>query len=145
MLKQFSMALLLLLVAAAAAQLPTASVEAEIRAVEQAQVKAALAGNRLALEKIFAPDFRMISPTGAVASRAELLALLASGTPPYRAAVYTTDSLLPYDRVVITTGTESVEYASDGRRQQRRITQVWEKHGSGWHLVLRQATLVAPP
>jgi hypothetical protein len=118
--------------------------EADIRALEQRQAQMAMAGNRAALEQIFAPDFRLINPSGAIASRAELLALLGSGTPPYRKAVYTTDTVRVHDDVVVTTGTEDVEFAADGRPQRRRVTHVWERRGGGWQLVLRQATLVAP-
>jgi uncharacterized membrane protein YGL010W len=96
--------------------------------------------------KIFAPDFRMINPAGAMTSRNELLGLLASGKPPYRKATYVTDKVMVNgDRVVVATGTESVEYAADGHPQQRRVTQVWQKNGATWQLVLRQATLINPP
>jgi hypothetical protein len=121
------------------------AIEQQIRALEQAQARAAVAGDRAALEQIFAADFRLINPSGAVASRAELLALLGSGKPPYRAASYVTDRVLVYDDAVVATGTESVEFAATGEPQQRRITQVWQRVGDGWQLVLRQATLVAPP
>jgi hypothetical protein len=88
----------------------------------------------------------MISPAGAIASREELMGLLGGGTPPYRKAVYETNSVVVNDRrTVVTIGTESVEYAADGRPQQRRVTQVWTKHAAGWQLELRQATLVEPP
>jgi hypothetical protein len=123
------------------------TVEAGIREVEQLQVRAALTGDRATLEKVFAADFRLINPSGAVASRDELLRLLASGAPPYRAATYTTDRILPYGKVVVTTGTEDVEFgagAQAGARQKRRITQVWELRDGRWQLVLRQATLVTP-
>jgi hypothetical protein len=133
--------LLLLAACAAAPQDP----EAVIRELEQRQGQVAVAGNRAALEKIFAPGFRLINPSGAVASREELLTMLGSGTPPYRAASYVTDTVQPYGDVVVTTGTESVEYASNGQKQQRRVTQVWQRTGDGWQLVLRHATLVAPP
>lgn len=134
--------MLLLLTACAAAP---SNPEAAIRALEQRQGEVAVAGDRAALEKIFAPDFRLINPSGAVASRGELLTMLGSGTPPYRAATYVTDTVQPYGDVVVTTGTESVEYASNGQKQQRRVTQVWERAGDSWQLVLRHATLVTPP
>lgn len=140
--KVLSLAGALLLAACAGA--PT-NPEQQIRQLEQQQGKAAVAGDRAALEKIFAPDFRLINPTGAVTSRAELLALLASGTPPYRAASYATETVRPYGEVVVTTGTEDVEFTSTGQKQQRRVTQVWQRAGEGWQLVLRHATLVAPP
>lgn len=133
--------------ATAAAPAP-AEIEARIRELEQRQVAAALAGDRPTLLTIFAPRFRMISPVGAVATRDELLGILASGNPPYRAARYDTETLDIYGDVVVTTGTESVEYgpgAQEGLQQQRRVTQVWQRNGEDWWLVLRQATLVAAP
>ena len=122
------------------------AIEQQIRDLEQAQARAAVAGDKAELEKIFAPDFRMINPAGAMASREELLGLLASGNPPYRKASYQTDSVVVLGRgAVMTTGTESVEYAADGRPQQRRVTQGWKKNPHRWQLLLRQATLVNPP
>ncbi len=121
--------------------------EARIRALEQTQVQFALAGNREGLLEIFAPDFRMVSPVGSVATRDELLALLAGGTPPYSEATYATDTVRVYGDVVVTLGTEDVVFgggAQAGQTQQRRITQVWAEGEKGWRLVQRHATLVAP-
>jgi hypothetical protein len=121
-------------------------IEQQVRTLEQAQAHAAVAGDRATLEKIFAADFRLINPAGAVASRDELLTLLSGGKSPYRAATYITDKVLVYgDRAAVATGTESVEYAASGEHQQRRVTQVWQHNAAGWQLVLRQATLVTPP
>ena len=109
---------------------------------------AAQAGDRPVLLTIFAPRFRMISPVGAVATRDELLGILASGNPPYSAAKYDTETVDIYGDVVVTTGTEAVEYgpgAQQGQKQLRRVTQVWQRNGENWWLVLRQATLVAVP
>lgn len=121
-------------------------IDKQIRMLEQAQAQAAVAGDMAALEGIFAPDFRMINPAGAMATRDELLALLGGGNPPYRKATYETDSVVVLaSNAVMATGTESVEYAADDRAQQRRVTQVWRKYGDRWQLLLRQATLVQPP
>lgn len=119
--------------------------EAGVRALEQQQLRAALAGDRAALERIFAPEFRLINPSGAIANRDDLLALLASGTPPYRNATYTTEAVREYRDVVVTWGTEDVEFATGaqaGQRQRRRVTQVWERDGGQWRLVQRHATLI---
>jgi len=140
-----SAALLVALLLGACATSPQ-TVEQQIRELEQTQARAAVAGERATLEKIFAAEFRLINPSGAVASREELLTMLGSGKPPYRAATYVTDKVLVYgDRAAVATGTESVEYASTGEHQQRRVTQVWQRNGADWQLILRQATLVAPP
>lgn len=148
-------ALCALLLAACAADTPpreadagAAQLEAEIRELEQRQVSLALAGDREALAQVFAPDFRMVNPAGGVANRDELLAMLAGSSRPYSNATYTTDALRAYGGVVVTQGTEEVEFGSGaqaGQKQLRRITQVWERDGDAWRLAMRHATLVAPP
>jgi len=133
---------------ATSAEADPSAIEQQIRALEQRQVQIAVSGDRAALEGVFAPDFQMVSPVGAVASREELLAMLGSGAPPYSAATYSTDSVLVKGDVVVSVGTEDVQFAAGaqaGQHQQRRITQVWARHGDGWQLVRRHATLVAPP
>lgn len=125
-----------------------AAIERQIRELEQRQVQIAVSGDRAALESVFAAEFQMVSPVGAVASRAELLDMLGSSAPPYSAATYSTDSVLVNGDVVVSVGTEDVTFAAGaqaGQHQQRRITQVWMRHGDGWQLVRRHATLVAPP
>ena len=96
---------------------------------------------------MFADDFRMVSPTGSIANREELLDLLAGAAPPYSAATYTTDWLRAHGDVVVTSGTEEVEFGGEraGQKQLRRITQIWERRDAGWRLVMRHATLVTPP
>ena len=134
-------------VAKAPDPIDTAGVEQQIRALEQQQVQIAISGDRAALEGVFAPEFQMVSPVGAVATREELLTMLGGGAPPYSAATYSTDSVLVNGDVVVTVGTEDVQFAAGaqaGQHQQRRITQVWARRGEGWHLVRRHATLVAP-
>lgn len=136
--------LLLLGLAACASVSP----ESRIRELEQQQVKAAIARDRGALERIFAPDFRIINPSGAVAPKEELLNLLTTGTSPYRSAVYETQTVNVYKGVVVTTGLETVvpaQGAQMGQDVQRRITHVWEKSGNGWQLKVRHATVVVPP
>ena len=124
-----------------------AALEAEIRDLEQRQVQLALSGDRETLLQVFAPDFQMVSPVGAVASRDELLALLAGAERPYAAATYTTDWIHAHGDLVVTRGTEQVEFggARAGEKQLRRITQVWERNSDAWRLVHRHATLVTPP
>jgi uncharacterized protein (TIGR02246 family) len=119
----------------------------QIRALEQRQAQAAIARDRSALEKIFAPDFQIVNPSGAVAGKDELLALLLGGTSPYRSAVYQTDAVRVYRDVVVTTGLETVVPNTGpqaGQPVRRRITQVWKRESSEWRLTLRHATIVAP-
>ena len=127
---------------------PAANTEAQIRALEQQQVQAAVGRDRATLEKLFAPEFRIVNPSGAVATKEQLLALLAGATAPYRSATYVTESVKVYKDVVVSTGLETVvpnTGAQAGQQVKRRITHVWERDGKTWRLALRHATIVTAP
>lgn len=132
----------------ACATVPTSNeVETQIRALEQQQAQVAISRDRAALDRIFAPDFQVVNPSGAVASKEELLALLLGGTSPYRSAVYQTDKVRVYADAVVTTGLETVVPNTGpqaGRSVRRRTTQVWKLDGGQWRLALRHATIVVP-
>lgn len=146
----------ILLLAAHAALLPaaeTTSDAAALRDIEQQQARAAIAGDRAALERFFAPSFVLVNPSGARVTRAELLAVLtAGGTPPYTAATYETEAVTVRGDVAYTVGLETVVFSADvqgmqgaqpGQTVQRRVTHVWERQGGQWRLVLRHASNVA--
>lgn len=129
------------------ASVPATDTEKQIRELEQQQVRAAITRDRPALERLFAPDFRLVNPSGAIAGKAELLQLLTEGTSPYRSAVYQTDVVTVYHDVVVTIGLETVVPAGGvqaGQQVKRRVTHVWQRQGAQWRLVLRQATVVTP-
>lgn len=126
-----------------------------LRDIEQQQARAAIAGDRAALERFFAPSFVLVNPSGARVTRAELLALLTrGGTPPYTSATYETEEVTVRGDVAYTVGLETVVFSADvqgmqgaqpGQTVQRRVTHVWERQGGQWRLVLRHASNVAPP
>ena len=121
--------------------------EKQIRELEQQQVRAAIARDRPALERLFAADFRLVNPSGAIASKQELMQLLTEGASPYSSAVYQTDVVSVYRDVVVTIGLETVvpaRGAQAGQQVKRRVTHVWQQQGGQWRLVLRQATVVTP-
>lgn len=147
---------LVLLLAAHAALLPaaqTTSDAATLRDIEQQQARAAIAGDRAALERYFAPSFMLVNPSGARVTRAELLAVLtAGGTPPYTSATYQTEDVTVRGDMAYTVGLETVVFSANvqgmqgaqpGQTVQRRITHVWERQGGQWRLVLRHASNVA--
>ena len=114
------------------ASLPAANVEAQIRELEQHQARAAMARDRNALERIFAPDFRIVNPAGAVADKQVLLQLLTEGAAPYRSAVYETQTVNVYRDSVVTTGLETVvmgQGARAGESVQRRDHACVATHG----------------
>jgi ketosteroid isomerase-like protein len=144
------------LLLARAALLPAAAPAADVaslREIEQQQARAAIAGDRSALERFFAPTFMLVNPNGARVTRAELLALLTgSGPSPYASASYQTEDVTVRGDVAYTVGLETVVFSANvqgmpgaipGQTVQRRITHIWERQDGQWRLVLRHASNVA--
>jgi hypothetical protein len=124
------------------------STEQIIRELEQQQVQAAITRDRAALEKIFATDFRIISPTGSIGTRETLLDVLTSGPAPYQSAQYTTDFVRDYGHIAVSVGMDTVvpnTGAQAGKTVLRRVTQVWQRQKGVWRLTLRQANIITGP
>ncbi|MEN9706197.1 MAG: hypothetical protein RLZZ393_2076 [Pseudomonadota bacterium] len=127
--------------------------EQVIRDLEQQQARIAIARDRAALERLFAPEFKVINPNGIVGSRETLLGLLlGDGPPPYRSAAYTTDEVRDYGDTVVSIGMDTVvpnQGAQAGQTVLRRVTQVWRRQDLDgkptWRLVLRHANIVTAP
>ena len=119
-----------------------------IRGLEQQQVKAAITRDRATLERIFAPDFRIISPNGVVGTRESLLALLTDGPAPYASALYQTDFVRDYGHIAVSVGMDTVvpnTGAMAGKTVLRRVTQVWQRQKGVWRLTLRHANIITGP
>jgi uncharacterized protein (TIGR02246 family) len=137
-----------LLTATATAQAATPSRgETEVRTLEQAQARAAVAGDTAMLQRIFADDYQMVNPAGQITTRAQLLALLSGATHPYRSATYTTDVVRDLGKVIVTIGREDVvpnQGPQAGQVVHRRVTQVWVREQGTWRLSIRHAMVVPP-
>ena len=134
----------LLLSAGACAATPSAG-EIQVRALEQSQDKAAVAGDMLTLQRLFADDYQMVNPAGQITTREQLLALLTGATHPYRSAVYTTDLVRDLGSVIVTIGREDVVPNQGAQAEQvvhRRVTQVWVRRHGTWRLSIRHAMVM---
>jgi uncharacterized protein (TIGR02246 family) len=119
--------------------------ETAVRALEQQQARAAVAGDAAALKRIFTDDYTMVNPAGQITTREQLLALLTGTTHPYRSATYTTDVVRELGNVIVTIGREDVvpnQGAQAGQIVHRRVTQVWVREKGTWRLSVRQAMVV---
>ena len=133
--------------AAAQAQTGAESPEGKVRALEQEQCQAALAGDAKTLKRIFAADYQMVNPAGQLTTREQLLALLTGPTHPYRSATYTTDMVRNLGNVMVTIGREDVvpnQGPQAGALVHRRVTQVWVLQHGTWRLSVRQAMVIPP-
>jgi len=138
----------LMLAAALSCLAPLAHADARsqqaIRDLEQMQARAAIGGDRATLERLFAKDFRIVNPSGAVSDRDGLFQVLFNGPSPYRSATFETQDVRDFGDTIVTVGLETVVMATGpqaGKPVQRRITHVWHRDGE-WRLQLRHATLV---
>lgn len=125
-----------------------ASTEDTIRQLEQQQAQAAVSGDAATLFKLFASDFRIINPTGAIGTGQDLLKILAGPTRPYASAKYTTELVKDLGSVVVTVGMEEVvptQGPQAGQTVQRRVTQVWKRDHGQWQLTLRHAMVIPKP
>ncbi|MEY4760577.1 MAG: hypothetical protein RLZZ200_433 [Pseudomonadota bacterium] len=153
MMQRFVTSCLMVLVATAPLAFASGTTEQAIRDLEQQQAHAAIARDREALERIFAPEFKVINPNGIVASRETLLGLLlGDGPSPYRSAAYTTDEVRDYGDTVVSIGMDTVvpnQGPQAGQTVLRRVTQVWRRQSldgkAMWRLVLRHANLITTP
>ena len=119
--------------------------ETAVRALEQQQAHAAVAGDAAALKRIFTDDYTMVNPAGQITTREQLLALLTGTTHPYRSATYTTDMVRELGKVIVTIGREDVvpnQGPQAGQVVHRRVTQVWVREKGTWRLSVRQAMVV---
>lgn len=134
-----------LMLCAVSRSLAADSPEAQIRTLEQQQCQAALSGDAATLKRIFATDYLMVNPAGAITTREQLMALLTGGTHPYRSAVYTTDVVRDLGKVIVTIGREDVVASQGpqaGQLVHRRVTQVWVQEQGAWRLNMRQAMVI---
>jgi ketosteroid isomerase-like protein len=107
-----------------------------------------VAGDATALTRLFAPDFRLVNPTGTISTAEQLLKLLTGGAHPYASARYTTELVREMGDVVVTVGMEEVvpnQGPQAGQLVHRRVTQVWKREQGHWLLTLRHAAVVPEP
>ena len=147
--KRYNAILAVALLGLAQSALAASPTETTIRELEQAQARAAIGRDRAALDRMFAPDFRVISPSGAINTKEELLTILTSNAaPPYKSAAYQTDIVRDYGDIVVSIGMDTVVPNSGeqaGKTVLRRVTQVWKRSNGTWQLTLRHANVITGP
>src|SRR5687768_9346554 len=132
----------------------TANIEAEIKKMANDGIAATIKGDTAAMEKIWADNYTFIGQDGAVATRAERLESMKSGSTKIES--------LAYDDINVRVNAEgtgallvargTVKGTSMGKpvAGQVRISQVWSKAKDGWRQVSTHVTNItggaaAPP
>ena len=127
------------------ASIPTGNLEAEaIRAVQRDRSAALLSGNMQAAERVHADDFQLVTPLGAVFSKAQYLGAVEAGIIRY--AVMELDSPVDvrvHGDVALTRYRVRIEVEVQGQRYAPVVywfTDAYEKREARWQIVWSQGT-----
>ncbi len=127
---------------------PDESITAEIRRLEQKQVKAILESDIAFLNDLMLPDYAVNAPINRVTRKANVLRLVKEGRIRYSAFESEIEAIVIHGDMVITMGREKVKPIGNapmaGQTVLRRYTQVWLKKDGRWRQIARHANIVCP-
>lgn len=129
---------------AAGAEPAAVNAEAEIRALEEKDRQAMLAGDAAALAELWASDLIVTVPSNRIRSGAEILGFVRSRALAYSAFARDVERVAVHGDIAIAMGSETVTSsagADSGKRVQRRFTDVFTRIDGKWRLVARQVSI----
>lgn len=122
--------------------------ETTIRELENQSAQAVLHLDYATLERLWAEQFVVNTPTNTIApNRAAVFDLFRqSAGPMYSSYEKNIECIVFYGDVTIVMGVETVgprQASAAGNPVQRRYTNIWKLGNGTWQLIARQATMVA--
>lgn len=133
---------LLLAALFAAAPALADDVEAQLRAADAAVCHAIETGDAAAIRALVDPGFTLVSTSGDVQPRAQLLDEAMRHAPRYDAFRNHDETLRRYGDAAVINGITSVRGTADGQvfSADFRFTDTWVRRGGHWILVASHAT-----
>jgi ketosteroid isomerase-like protein len=130
-----------------AAQIDTTAQREMIRKLDLAHAKAIFAGNAAALDSLMDDDITVNHPTNRIVKeKKELLDLIRKGVIRYTSFERYPETFLFFKDMVVVMGNETVIPAkgapNEGKKLQRRYTNVWMLRDGRWRLTVRHANNV---
>jgi ketosteroid isomerase-like protein len=113
------------------------SVEQAIRQVDHERVQAQIGADAAALNRIYADDFIGIGPSGAVRTKAQVIADFTSGDLKFQSITTDDVRVRVYGNTAVETGRSTMIGQDGGKAVPRdnRFTRVWIKQFGHWRLV----------
>lgn len=113
------------------------SVDQVIRQVDQERIQAQIHADAAALERIYAEDFIGIGPSGAVRTKAQVLADFSSHRLKFQSITTDDVRVRVYGNTAVETGRSTMIGEDAGKPVPRdnRFSRVWVKQQRGWRLV----------
>lgn len=134
---------------APATRVSPASVDAVIRDLEAQERLGVLNRDSQALQRIWAEDFIVNSPSNQIApNRAVVLDMMRQGLIHYSALERRIEQLRVIGDLAIVMGGETVQPVATGAGApppvQRRFTHIWRREAGAWRLIARHANNIPP-
>jgi uncharacterized protein (TIGR02246 family) len=116
----------------------TRSIEQLIRHLDQERIQAQINADAAALDRIYAPDFTGVGPSGAVRTKPQVISDFTSGALKFQSITTDEVQVRIYGNTAVETGRSTMTGQDRGKAVPRdnRFTRVWVKHQGHWRLVL---------
>ena len=113
------------------------SVDQEIRQLDDQRIKAQIGADKVALDRIYAPDFIGVGPSGTVRTKPQVLADFTSGELKFQSITTDEVQVRVYRDAAVETGLSTMIGQDKGKAVPRdtRFTRVWVKQQGQWRLV----------
>ena len=135
----------LVLTAGVAAAYPPDDVAQTLMKLENDWAKMALSGDAASLEKLLASDYVYTNQDGQMASRAEMVSGMKSGTTKYDTFTVGDMKVHVYGDAAVVTGNGHLKGTENGKPvdEQIRFTDTWVKRDGRWVCAATQVTRLA--
>jgi uncharacterized protein (TIGR02246 family) len=120
------------------------SVEDAIRKLDNERIQAQIHADAPALDRIYAPDFIGIGPSGTVRTKPQVLLDFTSGNLKFQSITTDEVQVRVYGNTVVETGLSTMTGQDKGKTVPRdnRFTRVWVKQQGHWRLVANHYSLL---
>jgi ketosteroid isomerase-like protein len=114
------------------------SIEQAIRQLDHERIQAQIAAGAAALERIYAPDFIGVGPSGAVRTKPQVISDFTSGELKFQSITTDEVQVRIYGNTAVETGRSTMNGQDRGKAVPRdnRFTRVWVNQRGHWRLVL---------
>jgi ketosteroid isomerase-like protein len=119
--------------------------EQDIRAREEENRAAFLAGDVAVLDRLWTDDFVVNSPVNVVNDKARTLELVRSGRVRHTSLSAEIERMVRHDDVVVVMGADRVTDPPDNAMVLRRFTNLWRLEGGAWRCFARHANVARSP
>jgi ketosteroid isomerase-like protein len=124
---------------------PSASVEAQIRALDETQAKAWVARDQAALEQLWSPEFVIHAPSNQILTREETFREMMTPRLEMLSLERTVERVTQFGDIAISMGVDRYVPKNGpeaGQVHTQPYTNVWRREGNTWRKIARHANVL---